>query len=71
MAGGDWQDPVGMDVVAGDYSDTDSLREALTSVDAVFLVSPVHPDMSSREVPSTHRWPTQPPDCRELARVGF
>ncbi len=49
MAGGDWQDPVGMDVVAGDYSDTDSLREALTSVDAVFLVLPVHPDMSSRE----------------------
>jgi uncharacterized protein YbjT (DUF2867 family) len=46
----DWDDPPGMEVVAGDYDDRASLNRALDRVDAVFLVSPVHPSMRAREL---------------------
>jgi uncharacterized protein YbjT (DUF2867 family) len=39
-----------MEVVAGDYDDPASLDAALEGVDAVFLVSPVHPEMRKREL---------------------
>ena len=47
--GTDWQPPRGMDVAVGDYTDSGSLRTALEDVAAVFLISPVHPDMVTRE----------------------
>lgn len=46
----DWQPPSGMQVAVGDFAAPDTLDEALSGVDAVFLVSPVHPDMREREV---------------------
>ncbi|MDA1073777.1 MAG: NmrA family NAD(P)-binding protein [Proteobacteria bacterium] len=46
----DWSDPQGMTVYPGAYSASAELTESLSGVDAVFLVSPVHPDMQSREL---------------------
>lgn len=45
-----WQTPSGMEVLVGDYQDPSSLEAALEGVDAVFLVSPVHPEMRAREL---------------------
>lgn len=44
-----WQPPAGMDVVTGDFDDAASLDAALQDIEAVFLVSPVHPEMRNRE----------------------
>ncbi|MDH3642346.1 MAG: NmrA family NAD(P)-binding protein [Gammaproteobacteria bacterium] len=46
----DWRAPANMDVVTGDYDDAHSLQAALAGVEAVFLISPVHPEMRRREM---------------------
>lgn len=45
-----WQTPPGMELAAGDFTDSASLDAALDGVKSVFLVSPVHPDMRQREL---------------------
>ena len=55
LSADDWQQPAGMQVLTGDYADPDTLDEALHGCDAVFLVSPVHPDMRARETALTKR----------------
>lgn len=39
----------GIETVKGDYSDPDSLRTAMVSVEKLFLVAPAHPDMLTFE----------------------
>lgn len=50
LAGDDWRMPEGITVISGDYEDSPSLAKALDGIDAVFLVSPVHPEMRRREL---------------------
>ena len=51
----DWKSPQGVEVAVGDYATEASLDAALEGVDAVFLVSPVHPDMRNRELALAER----------------
>lgn len=45
----DWAAPSGMEVIVGDLDEPATLSAALDGVDAVFLVSPVHPQLVQRE----------------------
>ena len=67
-----WQNPAGMDVLAGDYTDTDSLRDALADVDAVFLVSPVDPAMCTHELALAHAAARieRPPHIVKISGLG-
>ncbi len=67
-----WRPPAGMQVVTGDFEDRSSLDAALDGVDAVFLVSPVHPDMRSRELNLARcaAQQPQPPHIVKIAGLG-
>ncbi len=72
IAAADWQSPQGMQVMSGDFDDRASLDTALDGVDAVFLVSPVHPDMRSREMglSACAAEQTTPPHIVKIAGLG-
>ena len=66
-----WVSPPGMEVVAGDYTDPDSLTRALRNVESVFLVSPVHPDMVERELAVAAQAAAQPTPARIVKISGL
>lgn len=68
----DWQAPSNVEVATGDYEDTTSLETALTNIDTVFLVSPVHPNMRARELAlaSAAAQQTNPPHIVKISGLG-
>ena len=71
-AAGDWEPPAGMKVVISDYDKPETLDAALAGVDAVFLVSSVHPDIRRRELARAARASrsSAPPHVVKISGLG-
>jgi len=66
-----WSSPRGMEVVAGDYDAPGSFDAALDGIDALFLVSPVHPQMRARELALAERAARQSPSPHVVKVSGL
>jgi uncharacterized protein YbjT (DUF2867 family) len=67
----DWAAPDNLEVAVGDFLDHASIDAALRDVDAVFLVSPVHPDMRKRELAVAEQAARQPNPPRIVKISGL
>jgi len=67
-----WLSLPGMEVRVGDYTDPPSLAKALQGAEAVFLVSPVHPDMRARELALVEQVAAmpEPPHIVKISGLG-
>lgn len=67
-----WTPPSDVEVAVGDYESPEALDAALDGIEAVFLVSPVHPEMRSRELMLAARAAAQacPPKIVKISGLG-